>query len=274
MASVCEIQPGAFTVGSDYQRSLTRNWLVEMDSQTSSHVAVTLYFQGQTGIVFGTPHPVDGTLYALNWNIQPRSEDSQSWTVSISYSTPERSNPDPIQQDLEYSGDFSTSEELMDRDASGSPCVNSAGDPFSEPLTRDDPRPQFTVSRNERFPPESLQANYSRVTNSDTYRGFPPGTLRVAITWQSQRHDFYGLYYRVNYSFSANPQGWDALVLDQGFNYIDGNGNKQQILINNAPASEPVLLNGNGGILPANGQPRYRSFRRYPRLPFNGVFSF
>lgn len=274
MASVCEIQPGAFTVSKDYQRSLTRNWRVIMDAATSSHIAVTLYFQAQTSIVFGTAHPVDSTLFALDWNIQPEAEDSASWIVSISYSTPERSNPDPLLQDLEYNGEFSNEEELMEEDAQGTPCLNSAGDPFSEPLTRDDPRPTFTISRNEASPPEALQANYSRVTNSDTYRGLPPGTVRVAISWQSQRHEFYGVYYRVNYSFTVNPQGWDARVLDQGFNYIDDNDEKQQILINNAPASEPVLLDGAGGILADDAEPEYLDFRRYPRLPFSSVFSF
>lgn len=89
---------------------------------------------------------------------------------------------------------------------------------------------------------------YLNACNDADYLGFEPYTLRC--TGISAEYEQAKQAWRVSVEFTHNPDGWEIVYYDAGFNEID-NGERRAILDQRGnPVSQPVPLDGQGKALP------------------------
>lgn len=157
----------------------------------------------------------------------------------------------PLNLPTRFRMDFTTAEVAAFEDVDGNPIVNSAGDPYDPPLTREVTRATLTAMRNET--PASVDlatlAALSNTLNADVWNGFPPKTVRLApiklpeIAFSQVNNSF---YFPMEYVFDINFDTWVKQVLNAGFRQLDADGNLVPILINGQPATVPVPLDEEG----------------------------
>jgi len=200
------------------------------------------------------------------------SDDGLQWKVTASFGKVENQGS-PLNDPPEIQWGFEQFQRIIDRDINGTAILNSADDPFQQPIEIDDSRPSLTISRNEANFNASLAFQYRDAVNSTGFFGTGPGMVKVSNISSSRQFDQQiGFYWKTTYEFHFNPQGWDKIILDQGFREKI-QGRKKNILVAGVPIQEPTLLNGFGTQLAVGAQPRFKTFRVYPRLPFS-VFNF
>lgn len=88
---------------------------------------------------------------------------------------------------------------------------------------------------------------YLNACNDNDYLGFEPYTLRC--TGISAEYDQAKQAWRVSVEFTHNPDGWELVYYDAGFNEIE-DGKRRAILDDRGnPVSQPVPLDGQGKAL-------------------------
>lgn len=200
------------------------------------------------------------------------SEDGLQWKVTVTYGKMTDSDPNPLNEPVDIQWSFEQFQKITDRDINGTAILNSAQDPFQEPVEIDDSRPVLTVTRNEASFNSALAYQYRDAVNSTYFYG-EAGTVKVSNISSTRQFDQQiGFYWKTTYAFHFNPMGWDKVILDQGFREKVA-GKKKNILVQGVPIQESTLLNGAGAKLNVGGNPVFRTFRVYPRLPFT-VFNF
>lgn len=200
------------------------------------------------------------------------SEDGLQWIVTLTYGKLDR-EPNPLDQRPDYQWGFAQFQKSIDKDINGEAILNSAKDPFSEPIEIDDSRPVLKVTRNEFAFDPALASKYRDAVNATTFKGYKAGQVKVSnISSVETKDENIGYYWKTSYEFHFNPEGWDKVLLDQGYRQFVSS-KKLNILVQGVPATEPVLLDGNGYALPSGGTPKFKEFRVYPRLPFT-IFNF
>ena len=190
------------------------------------------------GIQPNDPWPKNNALLARQFNAQQDRNNWSMWMAEITYliPAPEDISPDDLNPFSYEERITVTSEEIpvgsvLGRDINtGEPIAfrNSAGDPTTYIPEGELSLVVIDIERNE--PPNiSMQrfADYSNVTNSNAFTfgdlSIAPGQSLLTISagpktrWQSSTVD----YRRVAYNLRVNPLGWDHVVPDQGWNYLD-----------------------------------------------------
>jgi hypothetical protein len=161
------------------------------------------------------------------------------------------------------------------------PVVNSAGDPFDPPVTRDQLRGILRVAWNSlAFDPASFFAHGNKI-NADVWNGFPALSIKFSPPNMPQRlySQFLGQnYYRLEAEFAFNPNdgGWNAKPIDCGYRYNDGSGNLFKIFDHvGQPISQPALLNGSGLVLAPTIPRTYfqLEFQVYDSINFASTFT-
>jgi hypothetical protein len=133
---------------------------------------------------------------------------------------------DPAAQPVEIKMNGVNYEQIVDIDIYGNPIVNTAGDYFDPPVTRDQTRCVLEVTRNETgFSPSTIFAYANRV-NSAIWNGFPPYTVKIAPPqvvpmWSQFTSEIYS---RISYTFEYDAAGWDKTLLNQGTRYLKYGG--------------------------------------------------
>ena len=166
---------------------------------------------------------------------------------------------------------FAQFQRNTDRAIDGTAIVNSAKDPFSDPVEIDDSRPVLSVTRNELTFNSSLAYIYRDAVNSDVFQGAAKGQVKVSnISSTRVKHPntSIGFFWKTSYEFHFNPNGWDRYILDQGYRELKS-GKKQNIMVQGVIVQEPALLDGAGLQLPPAGTPKFKKFKVYPELPFS-----
>lgn len=217
----------------------------------------------------------------------PESDDGLQWLVSVEYGPydPTTWPLNPLDWPLRISWDQAKFEGVADRDINGDAVVNSAGQLFDPPATRDDSRWVLTIVRNEKtFDPKWADA-YKDALNEDDFMGRGPGEWKIdSITSGDPIHDEDsgtkdGFYYAVTYKFAHNPAvdeetgevvGWRALILDSGYKQVDASSGKLKPILDETGAEHktPQLLDGNGNALPVDGTPAYMKYDIYKSVKF------
>lgn len=200
------------------------------------------------------------------------SEDGCDFTVTAEYGRRE-TEENPLDEPADIQWGFAQFQKPVQYDINNQPILNSAGDPVTDQEI-DDSRLVLTVTRNEASFNPLLAFQYRDAVNATPFKGCPIGTVKVANIGAVEKHDKpdFGVYYTVTYTFHFDPKGFDRIILDQGYREkIDGK--MKHILVQGQKITEPHLLDGTGKKLPVDGQPRFKTWRVYPRLPF-GVFNF
>lgn len=258
-----------------------------------------------TVYVNGDLSETDPYALALKMSATPFGDDGREWRVTVEYGKPD--SPDLTENPLEDPPTLDIEgreiEIPVERDKDGNLIVNSAGDPFDPPLTITEDHIIITIARNEAteqyaidnpsysgtvFSYELITANVGKV-NTETFLGF--GARRVKMLRPRITREFnenIGYYWKVVYRFEvidreytipdpANAAatislgvGWDRVVLDAGYRYLDATVPKL-VIQDGQPVREPALLDGAGALLATADPPEYRVFKVHPETDLNTI---
>lgn len=263
------------SINSKFERIYRRSWLVQTDSKTTGRIAVRESVPVRIGNVFSCDGETDAGSFCNDISVKSLSGASagKEWIVTATYGPydPSTNASNPLERPIEVSGGFSEFEEIVDVDVDGNPVVNSAGEPFANPVMRDDPRPDLMIVTNAKTLDLNLIYTYRRAVNSDEFWGANPGQVRVAsITWQYLHHADIGYYYKITYTFKFKKDGWQIRLQDKGMRVLNAGGTAlEKVKFNGIPADEPVFLDGNGRAKALTADVVYLDFKRYEELPFS-----
>lgn len=192
----------------------------------------------------------------------------------------------PIDTPLNLSFQWQTYETAVDyaivgMNSDGSPqlgpVVNSCGDPFDPPVVKDQLRGVIRVVQNSLTFDPGTYFLYGNTINSATWNGFPAHYVKLSPPNLPERQysQFLGeIYYRLEFEFLVNPEGWDAKPIDAGFRHLNSGVPTMALDPNGQPVSKAVLLDGSGGILinPTFSNVSFGLFQIYTELDYNQVF--
>lgn len=169
----------------------------------------------------------------------------------------DESAEDPLIKKPEISWLSAVTNEPIDRDIEGYAIMNSAGEAFDPPITREVYDLVLRYVRNERnFNPRNA-SEYEGAINSDSFLGLAEGMVMCTVFDGQKIYDeTRGDYYQVTYEFQIRYDGWKRKIFDKGFGeYLgkneDGSPDWKEFLDENGhKLSEPAYLDGNGRRLP------------------------
>ena len=216
----------------------------------------------------------DKGSYVNQIDIAEEHEDGLSWVVTCSYGPYEALTfpQNPLSWPLKVTWGGKTVEKLVLYDQAGNPILNSAGDPFDEPITIDDSRSSLTVVRNESAATFSLSTceTYRDTLNLLAWNAFALKTVKLGtisageLQFDSNTQTW---YYAVTYPFEINRDGWQRKLLDRGFAYLDGSNKLRRLVGPDGQApGEPTLLDGTGHQLAHGATPVFISSDVYPAV--------
>jgi len=261
-------------------RSAVRVFTVQLGAATTDE---SVYLEASAGGIaiprHGQGHPNDSWLRVDS--VEGRARGLLLFDVSVRYARrqrgtdPEAQTPFDEPPEVEWSWDVST--EAIDIDAQdGEPILNTAGEPFDPPITREVADLVLTITRAEPTYDPNKAMKFKNVLNKTAFLGIEAGKARCFPI--SARKVYEGpndIFWRVTYRFGFRSDTWNQRVLCQGFRQktgtnAAGEATYEQILddVGN-PLSEPVNLGITGQVLAANQSPLWLSFAKYPREDFS-----
>lgn len=265
---VKELPNRSYSINAQIERTFTRSWRVTFDTPDKlAYEAVD-----EVGIAIGDSYH---TSFVNNISSDQDSEDGRDWKVVATYGPYEVRTPLDEPPKIDWSYEQRT--EIIERDVFGQAILNSAKDPYQDPVEVDRVRPVLTIVRNEPSFDAALAYEYCNAINATPFFGCGPGCVKLSDTsssWTALASLPDGGYWTTTYKFQFSLTGFDKIILDRGFRKIvSTTGKKENILIQGVPVTEPVLLNGLGEPLPQDAGPMYGIYFVYPRLPFT-IFDF
>ena len=235
--------------------------------------------------VYPSNHPDDPTLWKITAEYDttlPRSQAAESQGFdsdgeSVPTPNPAQRPQDPVLRPAVYRAGRETAQEVIDFDFAGEFILNSAGDPFDPPITREVTYPVITITKCVASVSFSQLEQYQDSLNSDTWCGFAPHVCKLNIEWESA-YENGSSFFRVTYTIKIRWKTWDEELIDRGYRELipgspgagtparwerikdDGTG---------AYPSEPTLLDGFGRKLAAGEEPvKVGPFQIYRELPY------
>lgn len=244
---------------SPIQASLERKMFFRVDSLLDdetvigAHVAIPAYLAS---------HP--NNALATRRGISIRRFKAFIWEVLLHYSTApitttekqKATVSDPKSRTPRIRLKFTRIDEHKVKNKQGQALINSAGDPFTEPITRKRSLPLIEgTSWHASWP--SFMFDLIDKINQEALtikgRAFSAETLQFIPGGISDEQEENGItFYEANWTLEYRDS-WVASRLDAGFNYWSG-ANRLPIEIDGETPKTPQLLNGAGGIL-ANPSP-------------------
>ena len=231
-------------------------------------------------------HPLFAGLFCNGVSVDRRGP--LHFEVSADYASPPYKDAagqqqGPLSQPTQVSFFTITSEEPIDEDIDGKPVVTACGEPIAG-LTRPISDLGLRLSKNfATFDPASFYT-YIDCVNSDTFIGFPPGTLRIANISADEQFftddDGNSIpYWSVQVEIHArkpyrttNQKAWWKRVRHEGYQVrptgqptakpvraVDGN---------KEPVTQPVQLDEQGFQLADQQQATWREFNVFQNVNF------
>ena len=160
------------------------------------------------------------------------------------------------------------------------PLTNSAGD-YIEGVTADEAQQKITIQVNKQNFPSDIAAAVTNCVNDSPYLGFGVDCVKVqGISGEQVSEDVAGQeirYWKVTAELLARQTGWNLLLPDVGFNYlVDPDQRRRAYVLSpegeQIPSSNPVPLDGNGGLKPGGEFPEILNRRVYRRITFSDWF--
>ena len=238
---------------------LERRWIVTLDNPDTNATTV----KQAVGATFNAPHPEVpfATLYEVTVNEQ--YEGNRYWhEVIAKYKIPSSEEKDldllPWQRSdvwkFATQGASVPALTYWDGDEQ-KPLTNSAGDYF-EGLTTDEAQQKITILSNRQTFPSALAAAVVNCVNNAPYLGFPVDCVKVqGINGEQQVEVVNGAevrYWKITSELLLRQSGWNLLLPDIGFNYLEDGERKRAYVEGEAgerlPSSSPVPLDGAGAI--------------------------
>lgn len=276
----------------DDARSYSRSWYV---FRKVDGVMTAIDFDDAYDLIVPSYASIGATVAEIDGvecvSIEPQHQDdgSEVWVVTARYESPsagEEEQPDNFNEFMSRSQNDSQNEafgprrsgggqvieEYFEEDLDGQPILNSAGDPFDEPLSQPVTIQVDSVTVNERTAPDT-----SRIGMADGYR------LLANITYSESEHvnrttGVRTRYFVNTYEVWTHPyREWKwAKVLDRGYREkVRENGVTTLVVIRDEfgePVNTPALLDISGAQVPPGGQPHTLLFRVRNEGPLNVPF--
>lgn len=251
--------------GEEFVRTYTRAWRVTMDNATDRPLAIFL-----SGLLPAPhdPHPTDlgARLKNLTVDRESPNDDPRIWIAKAAYdSKVEEKDENPTKRRPEISGSFEEYKKVVVKDRDGNPVQTSARGNFASPPELEDGYPQIVITRNEKQLDFTAMLDYRYVVNSKAWAGFEAGQcLMKPITWKrvienTPTGDL--IFYQKTYTIQVKEDGWPLELLDQDIMKLDGEGRRVKIVdAKQQPITKPALLDGSGGELAVDGEPKFRKF--------------
>lgn len=268
------------SLNDQYERSGTRTYDAAFTTDCDEN-----YARANLGanFVINYPHPTDSGQVVSSIAVEQGEEvssyvnpldpaDSNTgtacywWACTINYGPwdplTHTATGNPIDQPVDVSFQWQVFEQAADiamvpnsDPPTYVPVVNSAGDPFDPPVTREQLKGVMRVAWNSlTFDPATFFA-FGNMINADVWNGFPKYSIKFSPPNMPQRlySQFLGQnYYRLEGEFCFNPNdgGWNAMPIDRGYRALNGSGVPYKIVdAYGQPISQPALLNGSGAVL-------------------------
>lgn len=170
------------------------------------------------------------------------------------------------------------SEKLLEQDRSDPPLdvVNTAGQPFSPPITTKSNTPQIRISGFVRtFDFEKIET-YTDAVNASEFLGFAAGHVRCTDYSVSATIDNKEFFWGFTLTFEVNRDGHNNLkILNAGTvaHYADGAGVVIRAITDDQgqAVSAPVPLSEAGTVLAAGAEPNYLTFKPYYAEDFDDI---
>jgi hypothetical protein len=159
------------------------------------------------------------------------------------------------------------------------PLTNSAGDYF-EGLTVDEAQQKITITSNRQSFPSALAAAVTNCVNESAYLGFPQESVKVqGISGEQVMEQVNGQevrYWKVTSELLGRQSGWNLLLPDVGFNYVEGGIKKRADVLGpdgeQVASANPIALNGSGGKQTGSTLPAILTRRVYKRINMSQYF--
>lgn len=280
-------------------RSHVRVFDVFTDSVSDGTQVALTADDGSTSIPsIGDAHPVDTYALCRNIDAEPKESEPKKFVVTVTYNTQTnfaginfsgsqtpQQYQSPLDEPYEITFGFNTEEEVLWEDFSTTPkeILNSAGQMFDPPVTRQILIPTMTVTRSEATFHPSKPINYvNRINSEDWTLGsaatIAKGIARCAGITGVSRNTSGVTYWRVTYEFHFKAEKWNPVkILDQGLFCKNSNGDFVPAEDDNGEAvTFPVNLDGNGFQVVPFSSPRafYLEFNIYEEVDFNNLALF
>lgn len=164
-------------------------------------------------------------------------------------------------------------------DSNTRPMTNSAGD-YIEGVTADEAQQKVTIQSNRQAFPSALAAAVTNCINEQTYLGFSTDCVKVqGISGEQVTEEINGQevrYWKITSELLCRQTGWNLLIPDVGFNYIESGVRKRAYVEGpdgeNIPSANPVPLDGSGGMKSAGQLPNILTRRVYKRIDMSQYF--
>jgi hypothetical protein len=250
----------AITVAEQTGRTTKIGLYLKRD-HTRQFVAVTTADEGSYAVStaagipsIGAAHPEDPVALCVDVDSKPHAGERDKWIINLKYTNdlPEEDidDDDPTSARPKSSWGADDFSRFVSEDRDGAAIVNKAGDRYEDPIEIIDTFPTLTITKNINSFNVATAFAYNNSTNSDTFKGAAPGTLRVKITASEEwRGD--APYWAASYVFRYNPNGWQPSILEQGLHQL-WNANKVPCTVKGAApfdsdsVENPVPLDVNG----------------------------
>lgn len=159
------------------------------------------------------------------------------------------------------------------------PLTNSAGD-YIEGVTVDEAQQKITIQANRQQFPSTLAAAVTNCVNEALYLGFAQDCVKVqGISGEQAVEQVSGVevrYWKITSELLCRQTGWNLLIPDVGFNFIEGGVRKRAFVEGpdgeDLPSANPVPLNGSGAIKAAGSLPEILTRRVYRRINMSTYF--
>lgn len=159
------------------------------------------------------------------------------------------------------------------------PLTNSAGDYF-EGLTVDEAQQKITIQSNRQQFPSTLAAAVTNCVNESVYLGFAQDCVKVqGISGEQATEQVNGQevrYWKITSELLARQTGWNLLLPDVGFNFIQGGVRRRGFAKGpegeDIPSANPIALDGNGGKRLDGELPAILTRRVYKRITMSAYF--
>ncbi len=159
------------------------------------------------------------------------------------------------------------------------PLTNSAGD-FFEGLTVDEAQQKITITSNRQQFPSALAAAVTNCVNDGSYLGFPQDGVKVqGISGEEATEQVNGQevrYWKITSELLGRQSGWNLLLPDVGFNFIEGGVKKRADVEGpdgeQVASANPIALDGSGGKQPGDTLPAILTRRVYKRITMSDYF--
>jgi hypothetical protein len=252
------------------------------DPNTNASVVVTTI-----GANHGSPHPEIAAAKCYDLELNEAFEGNRYWVDLIAkYRIPDPASRDadllpwlrPDVWKFQTQGVAVPALTYLDG-TTQKPLTNSAGDYF-EGLTVDEAQQKVTIQSNRQNFPSALAAAVTNCVNNSAFIGFAENCVKVqGISGEQAVEQINGQevrYWKIVSELLGRQTGWNLLLPDVGFNYIEG-GKKKRADVEGPdgemiPSANPIALDGSGGKKSGGDLPEILNRRVYRQISMSQFF--